>query len=159
MLLAEQAGERMTRHAVRSFMTAGPVVIASQRTLADAHQLMREHGVRHLPVVDDGRLAGVVSQRDLYLLETVRRVDAASERVSEAMSPDPYTTSPDAPLDEVAREMAEHRYGSAVVVEGGVVVGMFTTTDALRALGMVLRRGRSGGEKRGMPLRTTRAQR
>jgi acetoin utilization protein AcuB len=52
-------------------MTVSPVVIASDRTLADAHRLMRERGFRHLPVVDDGRLVGLVSPRDLYLLESL----------------------------------------------------------------------------------------
>ena len=83
-----------------------------------------------------------MSQRDLYLLETLRGVDATSETVEEAMTPEPYTVPPDASIEEVAREMAQHRYGSAVVVDGGAVVGIFTSVDGLRALSSVLRRGR-----------------
>jgi len=132
----------MSRHTVQRYMSATPVVIGSGCTLAEAHRMMRDHGIRHLPVVDEGRLVGIVSQRDLYLLETLRGVDVSSEKVSEAMSPAPYTTSPDAPLHEVAQEMADHKYGSAVVVERGRIVGLFTTVDALRALSSVLRRGR-----------------
>lgn len=132
----------MSKHTVQRFMTVNPTVIGSQRTLAEAHQLMRERGIRHLPVVDDRRLVGLVSQRDLYLLETLRAVDVALERVAEAMTPEPYAVTPDAPLDEVAAEMAEHKYGSTVIVEDGEVVGIFTTVDALRALSSVLRRGR-----------------
>jgi acetoin utilization protein AcuB len=49
---------------------------------------------------------------------------------------------PDTPVDEVAREMADRRYGCAVVIEGGKVVGVFTTTDALRALSELLDRRR-----------------
>jgi acetoin utilization protein AcuB len=124
-------------------MTLAPFVVGSRCTLAEAHQRMRERRIRHLPVVDDGRLVGIVSQRDLYLLETLRSVDATSETVAEAMTPDPFTASPDAPLDEVARRMAEHRYGSAVIVEDGKVIGVFTTVDALQALATVLRRGRA----------------
>ena len=132
----------MSKHTVEHYMTASPVVIASDRTLAEAHQAMRTHGVRHLPVVDADQLVGMVSQRDLYLLETLKGVDAGRERVAEAMTPSPYTIAPGTPLDEVAREMADHKYGCAVVVEGGKVVGVFTTVDALRALAKVLRRGR-----------------
>ena len=66
----------MSRYTIRRFMTLGPHSITSRQTLAEAHQTMRERGVRHLPVVDDGKLVGVVSQRDLYLLETLRGVDA-----------------------------------------------------------------------------------
>ncbi|HEY6105033.1 MAG TPA: CBS domain-containing protein [Anaeromyxobacteraceae bacterium] len=136
----------MTRHTVQKHMTLRPQVVSSGHTLAQAHQIMREGDIRHLPVVDDGRLVGVVSQRDLYLLETLRGVDPGAETVEEAMSPEPFAVSPDAPLDEVALAMAEHRYGSAVVVDQGVVVGLFTTVDALRALAAVLRNGRRAVE-------------
>jgi len=123
-------------------MTGKPVAIESGRTLAEAHDRMRECGIRHLPVVDGGRLVGVVSQRDLYLLQTLRSVDPVTETVGEAMMRTPYTVAPEAPLEEVARRMAENKYGSAVVVERGAVVGMFTTVDALRALASLLGKGR-----------------
>jgi acetoin utilization protein AcuB len=124
-------------------MTASPVVIASDRTLAEAHRLMRERGFRHLPVVDGGRLVGLVSQRDLYLLETLKGVDPATETVREAMTGEPYTVAPDAPLEEVATRMADRKLGSALVVDRGSVVGLFTTVDALRALAALASRRRS----------------
>lgn len=138
----------MSRHTVARYMSADPIVVSSDRTLAEAHELMRRHHIRHLPVVDGGRLVGIVSQRDLYLLETLRGVDAGCETIAEAMSNDPYTAAPDAALDEVAREMAEHRYGAAVVVAAGKVVGVFTTVDALRALATLLHRGRTAAGSR-----------
>lgn len=138
----------MGKHTVQQHMTVAPVVIASDRTLAEAHRLMRERSIRHLPVVDHGRLVGIVSQRDLYLLETLRGVDPASETVGEAMSADPYAVPPDAPLEAVATAMAEKKYGSAVVVDRGSVIGLFTTVDALRALASVVRRrGGKAGER------------
>lgn len=130
----------MRRHTVQKYMTPRPHVISSGHTLAQARQTMRERGIRHLPVVDGGRLVGIVSQRDLYLLETLEGLDPASETVREAMRQDPFAVGPDAPLGEVARVMAEHRYGSVVVVDRGVVVGLFTTVDALRALAALLGR-------------------
>lgn len=136
----------MARQTVQKHMTLSPQVISSAHTLAQARQIMRERNIRHLPVVDEGRLVGMVSQRDLYLLETLEGVDPAAERVEEAMSPEPFSVRPDAPLEEVALAMAEHKYGSAVVVDQGVVVGLFTTVDALRALATVLRRGRRTAE-------------
>jgi acetoin utilization protein AcuB len=142
----------MPKLAVKRFMTAGPHVVSSEKTLAQAHQTMREKGIRHLPVVDAGKLVGVVSQRDLYLLETLKGVDVARETIDEAMTADPITVAPDAPLDEVAEMMAARKHGSAVVVDRGAVVGIFTTTDALKALVAVLRgsrRPRDGGEDRG----------
>ena len=140
----------MPRHAVHRYMTVGPQVVSIRQTIAQAHQLMREKGVRHLPVVDGARLVGVVSQRDLYLLETLKGVDPATEAVEEAMTPDPYTVRPETPLGEVAQAMADGKYGSAVVVDKGAVIGVFTTVDALRALAGLLRRGgRKGPEPRG----------
>ena len=132
----------MPKHTVHEFMTVGPLVVGQSSTLADAHRLMRERSIRHLPVVDGGILVGLVSQRDLYLLETLKGVDPATETVDEAMTADPFAVAPDAPLEDVAAEMARRKVGSAVVVDRGSVIGVFTTTDALRALSAVLRRGR-----------------
>jgi len=137
----------MPRYAIRRFMTVGPHVITSRHTLAEAHQTMRERGVRHLPVVDDGQLKGVVSHRDLYLLETLRGVDAARELVEEAMTSEPFVVPPEAALEEVAEAMATHKHGSALVVEQTTVIGIFTTTDALKALVGLIRKGRKGLEE------------
>jgi acetoin utilization protein AcuB len=129
----------MSRHTIQRFMTPAPHTISTHQTLAEAHQAMRERGVRHLPVVQEGKLVGVVSQRDLYLLETLRGVDVSRELVEEAMSGEPFVVGPDASLEEVAEAMADRRHGSAVVVEDATVVGIFTSTDALRALVALLR--------------------
>jgi len=137
----------MSRYTIRRFMTVGPHSISSRHTLAEAHQTMRERGVRHLPVIDDGKVIGVVSQRDLYLLETLRGVDAARELVEEAMSSEPFVVDPDVSLEDVAEAMAFHKHGSALVVEGSAIVGIFTTTDALRALATLLRDIRKGVEE------------
>jgi acetoin utilization protein AcuB len=137
----------MSRYAIRRHMSVSVHSVTSRHTLAEAHQVMRERGVRHLAVIDEGRLVGVVSQRDLYLLETLKGVDAARELVEEAMTSEPFVVGPDAPLDEVAEQMAHRRHGSALVLESETVVGIFTTTDALKALVAVLRKGRRGREE------------
>ena len=115
-------------------MTPQPVTIGRNEMLATAHELMRRNEVRHLPVLEHGELVGVVTQRDLYLLETIAGVDLREDRVDDAMSTDAYAVPPDAPLEEVTAQMATHRYGCAVVIERGRVIGIFTTTDALRVL-------------------------
>ena len=119
---------------IRKYMTRAPHTIGQEQTLDVAHNVMRQHGIRHLPVLEGGKLVGLLSQRDLHLIETLRDVDPATTTVDEAMTTDVYITGPDATLDEVASQMAEHKYGSAVIVERGKVVGMFTTVDALHAL-------------------------
>lgn len=120
------------------YMTTGPYSIGHDQKLSQAHRLMREHAIRHLPVMRGDDLAGVLSDRDLHLIETLRDVDPEKVLVEEAMSDVVYKVSPKAPLDEVVGEMARHKYGCAVVVDHGKVVGVFTTIDALRAFAEML---------------------
>ncbi len=123
---------------VKNYMSTPPYTIGDEQTMARAHELMRRHRVRHLPVLRAHDLVGVVSDGDLHMVETLADVDPRKVRVDEAMTQDVYTVSPEAPLDEVVREMATHKYGSAVVVEHGRVVGVFTTVDACRAFADML---------------------
>jgi acetoin utilization protein AcuB len=125
-------------------MTPSPHSIGREQTLAEAHRAMRTHLVRHLPVLSGGKLVGILSERDLHLVETLRDVNPAQVPVEEAMTADVFTVEPTASLEGIAREMAEHKYGSAVVMERGKVIGLFTTVDALRALASLLEGGRAG---------------
>jgi acetoin utilization protein AcuB len=123
---------------IEAFMTRSVHTIGTKTLLADAHRMMNDNGIRHLPVLEGGRLVGMLSQRDLHLIETLKDVDPKEVRVEEAMSQDCYTAAPETPLAEVAREMARHKYGSAVILRGAQVLGIFTTTDALQALETVI---------------------
>jgi acetoin utilization protein AcuB len=123
---------------IRTYMTSSPHVIAPDATMAKAHEVMRALGVRHLPVMRDGRLLGTVSQRDLAIMETLPGVDPHEVPVEDAMATDVYTAPADAPLQHVASEMAARKLGSAVVMDGKEVIGIFTTTDALQALTQVM---------------------
>jgi acetoin utilization protein AcuB len=126
-----------TRRRVRmkDVMTSRPITIGRSETLATAHAIMRKHGVRHLPVLEHNELVGVVSQRDLYLLESLPDVDRDVDRVETAMTSDVYRVGPDEPLGAVCARMAERRLGCAVILERERVIGIFTSTDALRFLG------------------------
>ncbi len=119
---------------IERFMTPAPQCIGVTQTLEKAHEMLREHGIRHLPVLKRGKLVGVVSDRDLALVEALPGVDPTVITVEEAMSLDVFEVTPETPLGQVAKKMAENKYGSAVVTRGREVVGVFTTTDALRAL-------------------------
>jgi acetoin utilization protein AcuB len=118
---------------ISKFMTRSPHSIGLEQSLATAHEMMREHHIRHLPVLHGGRLVGMVTERDARLVESVT-ADASAVTVEEAMSQAVYVVAPDASLADVAREMAEHKYGSAVVMDHGKIVGIFTTVDACTAL-------------------------
>mgnify|MGYP002386212586 CR=1 FL=1 len=86
---------------------AAPHSIGTEQTLAHAHEVLRSHHIRHLPVLQGGKLVGMLTQRDLALVETLKDVDPNSVKVEDAMSGEVYTVSPDAPLDEVVQEMAD----------------------------------------------------
>jgi acetoin utilization protein AcuB len=116
------------------YMTPNPHTIGRHVKLVTAHEMMRKYDIRHLPVLDGGHLVGVVSQRDLYLLETFKNVDQNEVAVEEAMTSDPYVVEQGTDVREVARTMASRKLGTAIVVQAGKVVGIFTAVDALRAL-------------------------
>jgi acetoin utilization protein AcuB len=123
---------------VQKFMTPLPYTISHDQSLADAHHLMREHDVRHLPVLKDGRLAGVISQRDLYMIGTLHDIDLKEVPVADAVCTDIYAVGPRTSIRKITEEMLLHRYGSAIVMDGDEVLGIFTATDALRALNGIL---------------------
>jgi acetoin utilization protein AcuB len=125
-------------HVIDDFMTRSVHTIGKQSPLADAHRLMNEHAIRHLPVLEGGKLVGMVSMRDLHLIETLKDVDPQEVVVEEAMAQDAYSVPPGTSLLEVARTMALHKYGSVVVARDGRVEGIFTTVDAMKALEMLL---------------------
>jgi len=123
------------RRRVGEHMTATPVCVQLDADLEEAVKLMQEHRIRHLPVMDGDVLTGVVTDRDLSMIESLLPGEWERICVAEAMTPEPYTVQPDATLWEVAKHMAREKFGCAVVTDDrGAVVGLFTTTDALRVL-------------------------
>ncbi len=123
---------------IAEVMTRAPTMIERDETLTRAFDLMREHKVRHLPVIDGEKLVGLVSQRDLYFVESLGGTDPLLDRVSTAMATDTYHVAPGELVADVARTMAEKKYGCAVVVDRGRVVGIFTATDAIALLACAL---------------------
>jgi acetoin utilization protein AcuB len=127
-----------TRDSIETFMTRSPHCIGKDQKLVTAQALMRAGRLRHLPVLEAGKLVGMLSQRDIYFLETIRGVDPEEDTVEDAMTQDAYQVAPSARLHDVIGTMAKQKLGSAVVVEAGRVVGLFTTTDALTVLAGLL---------------------
>lgn len=123
---------------IQKHMTTSPHAIGVDQPLALAHTMMKTHEIRHLPVLSGGHLVGLLSDRDLHLIETLRDVDPHKVLVEDAMSTSVYAVPPHAALDEVVTTMAERKYGCAVVMDHEHVVGMFTTVDACRTLGELL---------------------
>jgi acetoin utilization protein AcuB len=121
-------------------MTPFPWSIEASRAVEEAWQMMADHGIRHLPVTAEGELIGIVSGRDLGLAMDARlgAPHAAGVTVGELCERDPFVVDLSTPVEFVARELAERRLGSALVVRQGKLVGIFTTTDACRLLADLL---------------------
>jgi acetoin utilization protein AcuB len=125
---------------ISRYMTRQLWTIERGATLTAAHQLMRTHGIRHLPVMDSGKLVGIVTERDLHLMETLPDADPDEVKVEEAMSEHVYVVAPDDAVADVVERMADQKIGSVVVMDHGRVEGIFTSIDALQVLANVLRR-------------------
>jgi len=131
---------------VRDVMSRNVVTIGASDSCHDAVERMSRHRIRHLPVVEgDGRLAGVVTDRDLrhrlFAPEVFRAIGEVSvdtlmrsAPVRDAMSSPAVSVRPDEDLADAARLMLEDRIGSLPVVEDGRVVGIITETDLLRRI-------------------------
>jgi acetoin utilization protein AcuB len=127
---------------VRDWMTADPETVTAATPVMEAMQRLREGGFRRLPVLRDGRLVGIVTDRDLkeatpskattlsvyelnYLLSKLT--------IKDVMTAPVMTIGPDDPIEEAALVMETHRVSGLPVVDGGKVVGILTITDLLRA--------------------------
>ncbi len=119
---------------IQKYMTVLPHTIGADQSLAKADKMMNELRVRHLPVLDGGKLVGILTDRDVRLVESFKDVDPEKVTVDQAYSPEPYITEPGAALNKVCAEMAHHKFGCALVVDNHKLVGIFTWVDALKAL-------------------------
>jgi len=128
---------------VADIMTPNPVTVTPRNAIRTAVNLMREVGCRRLPVIDRGRLVGIITDRDLrraanspfvvreqwydnFILDHIE--------VGSCMTPNPLTVPPGAPVGEAARLMRDHKIGGLPVVADGQLLGIVTETDLLNFL-------------------------
>ncbi len=119
---------------VGDFMTFTPCTADEGLSIFDAQDRMNANNIRHLLVTRNDHLVGVLSSRDVDFAMSLPGVDPKRLTVFQAMTTAPFTCGPKASLAAVCKEMEAHRYGCAVIVDEGLVTGIFTTTDALRAV-------------------------
>ena len=128
---------------VADIMTRRPVTIGRSNSIRTAIDLMREGEFHHLPVVDKGRLIGIVTESDLR--RAANSPVAVRERwydhfildhiqVAACMTPKPITATPNTPIVEAARALRDKKIGCMPVVEGDNLIGMVTSTDLLNCL-------------------------
>ena len=121
-------------------MTPFPHSIDIDASLAQARRMMREGNFRHLPVTAGGDIVGVVTDRDIKLLlgPDFGNPDERELKVHDAYIDKPCVVPASTPVATVARTMTEHHIGSAIVTKNDKLVGIFTVTDACRALAEIL---------------------
>ncbi len=126
---------------VREIMMASPVTLAPGDTLDLANDIMSLGRIRHIPIVENGRIEGILSQRDLFgaavgivlgLKGKEQKDLLKSFQIKEVMRHPVTTISSDASIKEAAQLMAEKKIGCLPVVEGGNLVGLVTLTNMLR---------------------------
>lgn len=125
---------------VRDSMTRDVATLGPEASVARAWHLCRERGVRHIPVVEDGRLVGLVSDRDLRDASPVRRTGDGEEDVygwaslGDIMSSSPVTIDPFDTIEHAAREIYERKIGCLPVVGEDGLAGIITSSDMMRTL-------------------------
>jgi CBS domain-containing protein/uncharacterized membrane protein YuzA (DUF378 family) len=123
------------RWRVREVMTSQPATVTPKTTVAEAVKLLKQHDVGSLPVVESGRLTGIVTDRDIALGVVAAGRDAAATTVSDVASHDPATVTPDQPLDDALRLMAKKQVRRLPVVEENRLVGIVAQADVARHAG------------------------
>ena len=129
---------------VSDWMTKNPITIDASATIIEAIHLLKEKDIRRLPVMRDGKLAGIVTERMLltYSPGKSTAMDAwevhyllAKTSVTAAMNPQPHTVRPDDELADAAQLIHDRKLNGITVVDAqGKLVGLLTTTNALEAL-------------------------
>ena len=121
---------------VRDIMRSPAVTVSVDTTLERAYRMMQERRIRHLPVLEDGQLVGVVTDRDLRLATSALAPVpfSAGSRVAGVMSPRPQTADPSDPIEDAARIMRDQKIGCLPVLDGSRLIGIVTGFDLLNAL-------------------------
>lgn len=131
----------MKHKLIKDNMTSPVISIADDASIAEAHKLMTENGIRRLPVLDGNKLTGIVSLSDIL---EAKPSDATSLsiweinylisnlRIKDVMSKNPLSVSPDESVVEAAKIMLEKKYGGIPVTENKKLVGIITESDIFR---------------------------
>ena len=134
---------------VREYMVSDVETLAPDDSMEAAVILERRHKIRHIPIIENGVLVGIVTDRDLKRAmpsplsgtdqQTYERI-ARTTLVRQVMTRSPTTIPPDAPLSDAVRLVCEKKFGALPVVEAGRLIGIITETDMLRAFLRILDR-------------------
>ena len=126
---------------IKSVMTPFPYSVDVGAPIREAQEFMRVHKIRHLPVTDDQKLLGVLSDRDikLFLGMDFDYPEKNDVTVRDVYMDHPYIVDLNERLDKVLQNMAEKHIGSVLVTRNGKLAGVFTSTDACKSFAEYLR--------------------
>jgi acetoin utilization protein AcuB len=128
---------------IRDFMTKNPITVDSETLVLDAQKIMKENNIRRLPIVDKGKLVGIITKHDLLEAApspatslSIHELNSllAKMKVKEIMKKNPVTVSPDTTFEEALRIGQEKKVGSFPVIDKGKLVGIATESDIVRFL-------------------------
>ena len=128
---------------VREIMVESVLTVEPEQTLRDALELLQSKHIRQLPVVENGRLVGIITDRDIKRASPsiLSHIDQEeydrvldSTKVRQLMTREPLTVAPDTPLKTALKVFITKKVGSLPVVANGKVVGIVTQIDLLRVL-------------------------
>lgn len=129
---------------VQEIMMGSPVTLAPNDTLDSANDVISLGRIRHLPVLENGKLVGLISERDLMgaaanrifgFKQATRSALLKTQLVKKIMKKRIVTVTPATPIEDAARLMAEKKIGCLPVISDGALVGLITTTNVLRYFG------------------------
>jgi len=132
---------------IRDMMTRNPITVDSETLVIDAQKIMKENNIRRLPVVDKGKLSGIITKHDLLEASpspatslSVHELNylLSKMKVKEIMKKNPVTLTPDTPFEEALKIGQDQKIGSFPVVENGKLVGIATESDIVRFLARAL---------------------
>jgi acetoin utilization protein AcuB len=122
-------------------MVRNVIALQADQRLREALLIMRKNSIRHLPVLEEEKLVGILTDRDVNRatpsamsgadLETFNRI-VDSTLVSQVMTRNPYAVTPSTPLKDAVKVLHDRKYGALPVVEGGRLVGIITVMDLLK---------------------------
>lgn len=122
---------------VDEYTTPSPLTVNIGASMDELVDIMKSNEIRHIPVVENDRPVGIISDRDVKMVMNV--AGASVLRARDLMHENPYMVESGTLLEEVVLEMSKNKFGSAIVNDDGRIVGIFTSTDALNALVEILR--------------------
>ena len=117
---------------VKELMTQDPATLGPNATIGEAATLMKQEDCGSIPIVDDGRLVGIVTDRDIVVRAIAAGKEPKRTRISEIMSADPITVRPDDSVDDAEQAMRERQVRRLPVVEDGRLVGIIVTAQLAR---------------------------